>query len=53
MVTEDEMGEFHAAMAMVGHEDDSTAANSVALPDLDLSDELDRQDDLLAGGFNI
>ncbi|WAR02095.1 RIMB1-like protein [Mya arenaria] len=45
-VAEEDMGDFHAAMANAGHEDDSTAANSVAVPDLDSSDDLEKPDDL-------
>ena len=45
------MPDFHAAMAMAGHDENSTAANSIAVPDLDIDsgDELDKHDDLLPG----
>lgn len=46
---DDDMPDFHAAMAIAGHEDDSTAANSMAVPDLDSSEELEKQEDLVPG----
>ncbi|XP_045172088.2 peripheral-type benzodiazepine receptor-associated protein 1-like isoform X4 [Mercenaria mercenaria] len=49
-VSDEDLPDFHAAMAMAGHEENSTAANSIAVPDLDIDsgDELDKHDDIVA-----
>ncbi|XP_052272228.1 peripheral-type benzodiazepine receptor-associated protein 1-like isoform X3 [Dreissena polymorpha] len=43
-VAEEDMEDFQTAMALAGQEEDSTAANSMAAPDLDSSAELEKPD---------
>ena len=48
---DEDLPDFHAAMVMAGHDDNSTAANSIAVPDLDIDsgDELEKPSDSLIG----
>jgi hypothetical protein len=52
---DEDLPDFHAAMALAGQEENSTAANSIAVPDLDIDsgDELDKHDDLIPGKSHL